>query len=150
MSRKNGPTEVSFLKSDDTDRAKSGSLLQKVTSKNFVVTAQTANSRAKKQNYSDAENRLAKSKIRGSPLLPLSGYTLSKSGENQNHDSGKNSTSEIGRNPNPKTGRNPNSEMGEETFFGGPTLPLSRDTVSKSGKNKIPKWVRKHFLGALH
>ena len=86
MSRKNGPTEVSCLGSDDTDRAKSGSWPQKGTSKNLVVTARTANSRAKKQNYSNAENRLAKSKIGGSPLLPLSRYTLFKSGENQNPD----------------------------------------------------------------
>ena len=86
LSRKNGPTEVSLMKNDDADRAKSGSLLQRLTSRNLVVTALIANSRAKKQNYSNAENRLAKSKIGGPPLLPLSRYTVFKSGENQNPD----------------------------------------------------------------
>ena len=79
LSRKNGPTEVSLMKNDDMDRAKSGSLLQRLTSRNLVVTALIANSRAKKQIYS-------KTKIGGPPLLPLSRYTLFKSGENQNPD----------------------------------------------------------------
>ena len=68
LSRKNGPTEVSLMKNDDTDRAKSGSLLQRLTSRNLVVTALIANSRAKKQNYSNAENQNQKSGVR--PYYP--------------------------------------------------------------------------------
>jgi hypothetical protein len=117
-------------------------LFQMLTSKNLVVTALIANSRAKNQNYSKNEDILAKSKIGGSPLIPISRYTLSKSGKNQNPDLGKNSTSEIGRNLSPETGKNPNSEMVEKTFFGSPTFKkqkLERNSILKIEKVSIPE-----------
>ena len=64
----------------------------------------------------------------------MSRYTLSKSGENQNHDLGKNSTSEIGRNPNPEKGKNPNSKMVEITFFGGPTFEKQKLEINSNLK----------------
>ena len=118
------------MNSDDTDRAKSCRLLQILTSKNLVVTALIANSRAKNcgvsiqtltpqyQNCSKNEDILAESKIGGSLLIPISRYTMSKSGKNRNPDLGKNSNPEIGRNPSSETGKKTNSEMVEEIFFG--------------------------------
>ena len=87
------------------------------------------------QNYSKSENILAESRTGCSPLIPISGYTMSKLGKNQNPELGKNPILEIGKKSIPKTGKSSGSKIGKN-----PNFEIRRNpTIEISPKVEVPE-----------